>query len=244
MIDQLLLLSGNDIPFQQAQLIIHQPKIKEIAYITQPNFWQGCQLLKFDKEIFDDEDKKRLSNQSNFNIIMTMIQEKSLQARQAKLNLLSIIALMFPVYEIKIVGKSIQLTHIQTGDVHEINEKNFQSLKEILIRIFCLTGEGNKQYNPNGDLAKKIADKLKKGRQKRAQLEPDSKIAVLSRYISILAVGEHKDINELMNYTVYQLLDEFNRFQLKMHYDAWVQYKIAGATGMEDPEEWTKDMYD
>jgi hypothetical protein len=46
-------------------------------------------------------------------------------------------------------------------------------------------------------------------------------MAILSRYISILAVGEGKDINDLMNYTIYQLMDEFNRFELKMHYDSW-----------------------
>ena len=50
MIDRLLLLSGNDIPFPIARLVIHPPKIKEIAYITETRFWQGCELLKFDKK--------------------------------------------------------------------------------------------------------------------------------------------------------------------------------------------------
>ena len=31
--NELLLLSGNDIPFIEAQITIHQPTIKEIAYI-------------------------------------------------------------------------------------------------------------------------------------------------------------------------------------------------------------------
>jgi len=47
-----------------------------------------------------------------------------------------------------------------------------------------------------------------------------------------------------MNYTVYQLMDEFNRFELKLHYDAWEKYRIAGATGMEDPEDWLKDIHE
>jgi len=33
--DELLLLSGNDISFPEAQLTIHQPRLKEIAYITE-----------------------------------------------------------------------------------------------------------------------------------------------------------------------------------------------------------------
>jgi len=34
-------------------------------------------------------------------------------------------------------------------------------------------------------------------------------VTILSRYISILAVGEQKDINLLLEYTVFQLFDEF-----------------------------------
>ena len=62
MIDELLLLSGNDLPFPEARLIIHQPRLKEIAYITEQRFWPRCELLKFNKEVLSDEDKIDLSN--------------------------------------------------------------------------------------------------------------------------------------------------------------------------------------
>jgi len=54
MIDELLLLSGNDIPFPEARLTIHQPRLREIAYITEQRFWLGCELLKFNKEFLLD----------------------------------------------------------------------------------------------------------------------------------------------------------------------------------------------
>jgi len=47
-----------------------------------------------------------------------------------------------------------------------------------------------------------------------------------------------------MNYTVYQLMDEFNRFQLKLQYDSWEKLRIAGATGMDDPEDWLKNIHE
>jgi hypothetical protein len=40
--NELLYLSGNDIPFEKARLIIHQPTVKEIAYIGEKNFFTGC----------------------------------------------------------------------------------------------------------------------------------------------------------------------------------------------------------
>ena len=244
MIDELLLLSGNDLPFPQAQLTIHQPRLKEIAYITQKQFWPGCEILKFNKENLIDQDKIDLSNMSNFNIIMMIIQEKNLQAYQAKLNVLSLLALLFPTKEILLEKGAIQLRDNQTGEVNEINEDNFEAFKEIIITMFCLTNKENKQYNPSGQLAQKIADKIKKGRQKKAKLAPDSKIAILSRYVSILAVGEKKNINDLMNYTIYQLMDEFNRFELKLRYDSWQRFKAAGCSGMDDPEDWLKDIHE
>ena len=244
MIDELLLLSGNDLPFPQAQLTIHQPRLKEIAYITQKQFWPGCEILKFNKENLIDQDKIDLSNMSNFNIIMMIIQEKNLQAYQAKLNVLSLLALLFPTKEILLEKGAIQLRDNQTGEVNEINEDNFEAFKEIIITMFCLTNKENKQYNPSGQLAQKIADKIKRGRQKKAKLAPDSKIAILSRYVSILAVGEKKNINDLMNYTIYQLMDEFNRFELKLRYDSWQRFKAAGCSGMDDPEDWLKDIHE
>ena len=50
MIDYLVTLSKNDVPFVEANLIIHQPTIKEIAYIGEEVFFTGCQLLNFSKD--------------------------------------------------------------------------------------------------------------------------------------------------------------------------------------------------
>ena len=54
--NELLLLSGNDIPFIEAQVTIHQPTIKEIAYIGEEAFFTGCELINFSKNIFYNAD--------------------------------------------------------------------------------------------------------------------------------------------------------------------------------------------
>lgn len=246
MIDELLLLSGNDIPFPQGQITIHQPSLKQIAYITEAVFWPGCELLKFDKEILISEDKIDLFNKSNFYIIMTMIQGKEVQSREARVNLFSVLTLLFPTSEITLIGKEkIQLKDHQTDNIGEITENNFEDFKKILVNMFCLSGGVNKQYDPSGELAKKIANQIKRGREKKAKLASENKkISLLSRYASILAVGEQKDLNSLMNYTVYQLMDEFKRFELWQQYDSWLRFKCAGATDMQDPEDWFKDIHD
>jgi len=83
--------------------------LKEIAYITETRFWKGCELLKFDKEVLDDKDKLGLSNWSNFNIIMSMIQEKNFESMQAKVNVISILTLLFPDCKITLNQNKIQI---------------------------------------------------------------------------------------------------------------------------------------
>lgn len=171
------------------------------------------------------------------------MQEKSIQAQKTKVGVLSLFVLLFPNSQISLGKKVIQLRNQQTGEVNEINEDNFDFFQQILISMFCLTNEENKQYNPSGELAKKIADKIKKGREKRAELSPeDFKISILSRYVSILAVGQKKDINQLMNYTVYQIMDEYRRFELKTQNDYWEKVCLAGGH-MEAPENWMIDIH-
>ena len=46
-----------------------------------------------------------------------------------------------------------------------------------------------------------------------------------------------------MDYTVYQLMDEYNRFMLWYSSDQWFKLKIAGATGMDEQPDWFKDIH-
>ncbi len=48
-LDYLLLETGVDIPFVQAGVSIHQPRLNEISYIGESNFHIGSHFLLFDK---------------------------------------------------------------------------------------------------------------------------------------------------------------------------------------------------
>ena len=93
----------------------------------------------------------------------------------------------------------------------------------------------NKEYVENL-LEEKLA-KIK------AQQQGGQKITILQRYISILAVGEQKDINALMQYNVYQLFDEFTRFSLREQSDFYLEAKMAGAKDLQEVDNWMKDIH-
>jgi hypothetical protein len=58
-----------------------------------------------------------------------------------------------------------------------------------------------------------------------------------------LAAGKNKSILEIMDYTVYQLMDEYTRFMLLYNNRQWFDLKIAGATGLDEQPDWLKDIH-
>lgn len=246
--NELILLSGADIPFIEGRLVIHQPSIYEISYLGETVFYNGCEMLKFSKNILQVKDKNELNNYSDFDILMSIMNDNNspmiFNISCAK----QVLDLIFPLYIVVITPQSICFFSKDNNELQgEINNNNFQSFKEYIIDIFCLKEVNSEQgYNTQGELANKIAEQLENRHKKLAKLKSNStsRVAILSRYISILAVGQHKDINALMKYTVYQLFDEFQRFQLKQSVDQVFQARLAGAQDLETPEDWRKDLHE
>lgn len=246
MLTDLLLLSGNDIPFIEAGLVLHQPTIKEIGYIGESCFFTGLEMLNFSKNILPEEDKIHLESQSNFDILIAILREQKNAVMQKNRNcVLMVLALIFPLYSISFSLNAIEFKKDDEEETYYINNSNFDEFQNIISQMFDYEKSEGQDYNPGGDMAKKIADKLKKRHQRLAKAKgnENKKLAIFSRYVSILAVGEQKDINSLLNYTVYQLYDEFKRYELKIGYDIYIQAKMAGAKDLKEVDDWMVDIH-
>lgn len=242
MVNDLMLLSGIDIPFPQAQIAIHQPTIKEIGLIGEESFYSGCGALNFSKNSLSSEDRIALKDFTDFEILMSMINNRSLNTQQTRIDILMILTLLFPDYQIKISQQEISL--IKEGESHLINSGNFEEFKKILTAMFCLKGKGSEtEYNPSGDKAREIIEKLNKRKQKLAEQNGDQKVSVLNRFASILAIGQKQDLNEILDYTVYQLFDQFDRLTLKEQFDIHLKAQLAGARDLGEIEDWKKDLH-
>ena len=249
--NELLLLSGNDIPFPEARLIIHQPTLKEISYIGEEQFFVGCGFLDFSKKILAEQDKTNLSNLDDFDIFMSIINSDAQEVKKSVESAKLVLMLMFPLYDIE-VRKDAIVFFAKEQEQGSITRQNFTDFKKILRNMFNLKmGQSQEEeYNPVGTMSQRIAQKFKDRQAKLLKLKNENiekenrGINILSRYVSILAVGAQKDLNELMQYTVYQLFNEFQRYQLKMQWDAYVQAKMAGAKDLEEVDNWMIDLRD
>jgi hypothetical protein len=241
-LDNLLLMSGNDIPFRMGRCSIHPPTLSEISYIGEEAFQTGSRFLLFNKENLDDKDKSELLQQSNFNIFMSVMNSK--EGAKHKTDTMLVLTLIFPKFNVKINKDKIllQADKFETS----VNEYNFEEFQDIIRQIFCLDGMGGDdgQYKPADDLARKIAEKFQKGRNKVSSMKGEQKkINIFERYVSILSVGLQKDKNDLMKYTVYQIMDEMERFRLKQDFDIYIRAKLAGAQDMEEVKNWMDELH-
>lgn len=245
MLTDLLLISGIDIPFPQAQINIHQPRVKEIAFIGEEAFFTGCEMLKFSKDALNIKDKSNLENKTNFEVLMSILKDKNPAAQKNKVSMLMVLTLMFPDYKIRIQSDCITFDK-DKEEQHSLNSKNFDTFREIVTEMFCLRKDNNEglNYNPGNDAAKKLAERFNKARTKVAEQKGETKkVSIISRYLSILAVGQKKDLNLLSEYTVYQLFDEFERFELKEAYNIYIKAKMAGAKDLDEVDNWMKDIH-
>lgn len=240
--NELLLLSKNDIPFLEAQVNIHQPTISEIALIGEEIFWSGCQFLNFSKDLLSEQDKNDLEDKSDFEIFMSIMCAK--EGAIYKNNVTFVLALLFPSFNIKFLPN--ELVFLNDNGMARINSTNFDIFKDIISSMFVLEElKGATEYNPVDNRAKKIAEKLKKAkdRKNKENGNDNKKVSILSRYVSILSVGESKDMNDFMQYTVFQLKDEFKRYQMKQSFDMYLQAKMAGAQNLDDVDNWMDDIH-
>ena len=246
MVNELLLLAGNDIPFYEAQITIHNPTIREIGLIGEESFYGGCGILNFSKELLLEKDRINLESLNDFEVMMmVMMDNKNPEMKKNKVNAQRVLTLLFPEYQIGLTRKSINLSR-EGEDVHSINKDNFLAFKENLVAMFCLKGRGDDsepEYNPSGRLAQEIAQKFAERRNKLSEQKGEQKIAILSRYASILSIGLKMDLNKVMNYTVYQLFDQYDRFELEEQFDIHLRARLAGARDLEDVDNWKKDIH-
>lgn len=246
----LSLAAGIDIPIVSLQANLHQPTIKEIAYIGEEEYFRAIQLLCFEKNVImamNPQGALGLKDLNNFQIFMTLVTDPSTQDTNNKQNIiLSVFTVLFPDYTAQFLPKGIYFFNEKTKHSFTLNETNFEFLQKVLADVAGMnnTSGQNSNFKPKGNLAAKIAAKLMKGRQKVADSQGQASKGVLSRYISILTVGlESMSLNDCLNLTVYQLYDLIERYGLYVGWDLDIKSRLAGGKPDSKPDDWMKDIH-
>ena len=247
-IDSLTLISGIDVPIPEIGVNIHQPTIREIAYIGEKSFYEAAQTIIIQKEDFingleniTQEDKTALSQMSNFEIFLKLVEANPLSNTKVQM----LLSLLFPDFNSSIEERFIFLVNPKEQKNILINDSSFEILQEVITTILCLqSGNTKEEFNPQGDRAREIAEKIKRGRERAARLKGEKRqqSSFLSKYISGLGIGTNTlNIHNVLDLTLYQLLNQLERYGLYTQYNISIQAKMAGAKDVEDVD-WLKDI--
>ena len=242
MIDYRLgLMCGIDLPFPQAQLVLHQPTINDIAYIGEDDFFSGSQLLCINK-LSISQDKTFLANTTNFQIFMTIMSEK--KAAEQKEAVIKVLQILLPNYRVIFSPRSIMFIN---GEINSmLDESNFEEFQNVLKMIFCYSNNSVQQqaFNPANKKAKEIADKIMKGRKRVAELNGDDEASILSQYVSSLTIGvPSMSLKEACNLTLFQMYDLLERYGLWVSWDLDIKTRLAGGTPDGRPGNWMKNIH-
>lgn len=239
---RLSLICGTDMLIPECNLVAHQPRIKEISFIGESDFFIGAQTLCLHKTMFI-EDKTILDSINNFQIFMTiMLQDET---KDKKANILNVLNLLFPSYKVNVTPNSLLFMKEGVPPI-TVDENNFEALQEVLRLIFCMhNGPMDQQaFNPANDKAREIAQKLMRGRQRVAAQNGNSNVSVFSQYMSILTIGlGSMSLQDLTNLTMFQLYDLMERYTLYTAWDLDVRQRLAGGKPEGTPDNWMKNIH-
>ena len=238
---RLALMCGTDLPVEECKIVVHQPRIREIAIVGEQDFFIGAQCLTLNKSMFITEDKDVLSNTNNFQIFMMVMNEK--EAKDKKTSTMKVLQLLLPSYKPMLTPRSLVLAS-KDGNI-TIDENNFDYLQDMLRLIFC-TKNGpmdSQSFNPADDKAREIAEKLMRGRARIAAERGESNSSIFSQYLSILTVGLQLSLKELMELTMFQLYDLVERYSLYTNWDIDLRSRLAGGKPDKHPDNWMKNIH-
>lgn len=109
----------------------------------------------------------------------------------------------------------------------------FKSIVEdiFLLKKFFGESDQSKKLSP---AAQKIADKMALSEKKIKELKNDKDSGDNSQFARILSImGMRHELDYLSNLTIYQLCNQFERFNLLSNYEQGIQASLAGASNVE-----------
>jgi hypothetical protein len=244
MINTTALATGIDIVIPECQLILHQPTLLEISYLGREKFMSGIYALNISKESIKFEDEIDLSEVSNFQLFMMVMEdERTLDKKEAVQEVLSLI---FPKYKISFTPRSLMFYQQEVGMI-TVDENNFNILQEIISEVFCLNRGKEEEFNYNisehDKRAKEIAEKLKRGRERVAAIKSQNAGDFILNYISILSVGLGLSMLAFKEYTLFMLCDQVERFGMYKSWDIDIKSRLAGAKIDHEPPDWMANIH-
>lgn len=250
-----LYLSGEPVKIESCGIYITQPKIKDIVKFGENEFMTIVKLFSDIKQTVDSikEGKTELDNVPDFQIIIELLRDERGQIRRYGDLLFQLCCPDFIVeYSAHSIDFKVEENGVNVGMLNAFNYDDFAiTIKELFLPQSASEKEPEYNYDKNNVQARRLAEKIKKNREKLARAmskKQGSDTSLFGLYISILSIGLNIDVNTLYDYTPFQIYDSFKRYLAKYQrdrYDSMLMIPFADTSKLqENPvDSWFESIY-
>lgn len=224
---KLKILANEPIPLDD--IFIYPISIKQIAKFGYKQYNQGLKILCISKQEIKDLIGEEISPFEFLRV--NMIFDPSIEKILSKL--LSLICKNKVIFSDEkqafIVGKGL------------FDKNNFDKFVDIVREQNCIIA-GNIDEKPFNEKAKLILEKRRKARNKLMKNSHAEENLSIYDLVNIVSVGMNLSINEVMEYSIYQLSSQFQRIMAKENYYVNILALIHGASKSNiDLKHWIQD---
>lgn len=231
----------------ECALFVTQPTVKQITQFGETTFLTAVHLLGETEKYLEDirAGNPELARKSDFQLLMMLIIEDP--GMRSYIDIF--FELVFPDYDVKYEKNSINffLKELESKDPSGmVTMYSFQKFQQVISELFIVPIDPKEEYNPANEAARKIAEKLKKGKEKTQVSSGNEINSLYGTYASVLSVGMQMDINIFFSYTPFQLMDSFKRYFEKEkcdYYKKLASTPMMDISKMDEPEDWTRNFY-
>ena len=248
-VEELLLMTGGEILLEDPLVKIQQPTIKQIALKGESEFFRSMSIFYIKSEPFiefinqlealrEDEKEILLKTITAYDNLLFVMQASTVDGTD-KYKVVelarSAFDLLTPEYRFNFDPQKQEMSLISLKDSHSIvvDRELFMKIKSVAEQIFLLDKFfGDSEKEELSPAAQKIADKIAESERKIKEMNGEKEEgSYFARLLSIM--GMHGDLEYLSNLTVYQLHNQFERFNLFTSYNQNLRASLAGATNVE-----------
>lgn len=263
-IDKLLLETGSKIYIDEIKTYIVQPTIRDISEVMQGEkqfltcITYICKTiinideLKQNKDI-TEEDIQIFSKISSFEYLLGLMSKQP----YIFIYFIQLLKLFFPnyIWELENDNNNVYINMTDINKVNkdteeenkdkgfQINKENYDLIIKYIEKIINLNFDKKEDdYNPINEQARKIAEKLKESHKKLQEIKnKNGEDYFYAKVINLLRGTGYFDMKELLDMTIYQLVQTYQRFSLYDGRQIQTIYHAAGAE-IKDFIDWTQEI--
>lgn len=224
-------------------IYIYQPTIQDFLdkHMEEMQIFRSLQILSMSPKDYNIPEEE-LGKITSYQLLLGFFIHPTVSLKE-KSGVIKFLEIIFHADSIEITELGI-LIKLNDSKLFSINEDNFNEIQNTIREIFCtkdLINIGG-DYNPKGQKAQEIAEKLRKRHEilsKQTEKETQGK-SLLANYIHVLSIGTKIPLRELKALTIAELMLLMKRFGLYEEWQIDLKCRLAGGDPKKSPENWMK----